>query len=356
MKIVSIVGARPQFIKMAALSRAIESDGYFEEITIHTGQHFDFNMSDIFFEELAIKRPSYHLETGGLLHGQMTGRQIEGIEELLMNIKPSLILLFGDTNTTLAGAIAASKLNIPILHIEAGLRSFNRSMPEEVNRIIVDSISALLFAPSLNSVNNLLKEGIEKNNIFNVGDVMFDSILHFSKFAKKPDFLSSFGKNEDYILCTIHRNINTDNPKILSNIFIALANSNKKIILPIHPRTKKILEKHKIAVGKNIYICGPVGYLEMLWLTMHSFLVITDSGGLQKESFFLNKPCLVLREETEWTELVECGANILVGSNINLILNNISDKKRYPKNLPNIYGNGNASKEIIRIMKSRFLN
>lgn len=354
MKIVSVVGARPQFIKLAALSRAIAFDGYFEEITIHTGQHFDFNMSDIFFEELAIKKPSYQLETGGLFQGQMTGRQIEGIEELLLKIKPSLILLFGDTNTTLAGAISASKLGLPIVHVEAGLRSYNRSMPEEINRILVDSISSLLFAPSMSSVNNLLKEGIKKNDIFNVGDIMFDSILYFSKYARKPSFVGTFTKDNQYVLCTIHRNINTDNFSALSNIFTALANSNEKIILPLHPRTKKILVEQKIQIGKNIHICSPVGYFEMLWLIMNSSKVITDSGGLQKEAFFLKKPCIVLREETEWTELVECGANVLVGSDVNLILNSIFDQKAYPKNLPNIYGTGKASEEIIQIMKERF--
>jgi UDP-GlcNAc3NAcA epimerase len=311
-------------------------------------------MSDIFFKELALKKPSYQLETGGLFQGQMTGRQIEGIEDLLLKIKPGLILLFGDTNTTLAGAISASKLNLPIVHVEAGLRSYNRTMPEEINRVIVDSISSLLFAPSASSVNNLLKEGVEKNNIFNVGDIMFDSVLYFSKYAKEPSFVTSAIKSNEFILCTIHRNFNTDNILALTNIFTALTNSNKKIILPLHPRTKKILAEHKILIGKNIQICNPVGYFEMLWLIINSSLVITDSGGLQKEAFFLKKPCVVLRQETEWIELVNFGVNILVGSDVDLILNSIFNQKVYPINLPNIYGAGNTSKEIVQIMKSRF--
>ncbi len=354
MKIITIVGARPQFIKMAAFSREISKSSRIKEVTIHTGQHFDFNMSKIFFDEMGIKPPDYQFETGGLLQGEMTGRQIEKIEGVLIKEVPDLIILYGDTNSTLAGAIAAVKLNIPIMHIESGLRSFNKKMPEEINRLLVDHISDFLLAPTKVAESNLLAEGLDAKKIFNVGDVMYDAVLFFDRFSKKPEFISESLLGSDYVLCTIHRDFNVENPKRLANIFEALQKSDRKIILPIHPRTKKNIINSSIHISENIFVTQPIGYLEMLWLQKNASLIITDSGGIQKEAFFHKKICLTLRNETEWRELVNCGANILVDANIEEIESNLRKVHKFPDVKDNFYGDGFTTRKIIKIIENNF--
>jgi len=356
MKILTILGARPQFIKAGAVSREIgkqQKEGKnIKEIIVHTGQHYDKNMSDIFFEELRIPKPDYYLGVGGKSHGAMTGEVIIKLEEVMLKEKPDVVLVYGDTNSTLAGAIAASKLHIPIAHVEAGLRSFNMKMPEEINRILTDRVSKWLFCPTETAVKNLKNEGFENFDckIINSGDVMLDAAVYYKNLAKKP--LCEI--KDDFIVCTIHRAENTDSENRLKNIFEALNNiaKEKQIILPLHPRTKKKLKNLEIDV-ENLTIIEPVGYLEMVWLIDNCDIVITDSGGLQKEAYFFKKPCITLRDETEWVELVEIGANILVGTDREKITKgykNFINKQSLATNnyLFNLYGSGSASEEIIK--------
>lgn len=347
MKMVTVLGARPQFIKAAALSREIKKYEQIEEIIVHTGQHYDENMSKVFFEEMDIPVPKYILQTGGLSHGAMTGQQLEKIEEILLTEKPDYILVYGDTNSTLAGALAATKLHIPVIHVEAGLRSFNKKMPEEVNRILVDHISDYLFATSDIAKNNLLKEGIDESKIYVVGDIMYDVALYSQEKMKKPQWFDSLGIDK-FILSTIHRAENTDNLDILGRIFDALAKSEKNIILPLHPRTAKKVKDHNINIANNIKIVEPVGYLEMVWLQKHSELIITDSGGVQKEAYFHGKYCITLRNETEWVELVQGGYNSLIGDNQELLLKEIN--KHYAEKVVQepIYGEGDTAKMILK--------
>ncbi|MBK2026294.1 UDP-N-acetylglucosamine 2-epimerase (non-hydrolyzing) [Francisella philomiragia] len=354
MKLLTILGARPQFIKAGSVSRKIAQYDNIKEIIVHTGQHYDANMSDIFFDEMKIPKPDYFLGIGGKTHGAMTGQMIERIEEIVIKEKPDWIVVYGDTNSTLAGAIAASKLHIKLAHIEAGLRSFNMQMPEEINRILTDRISNLLFCPTDTAIQNLKSEGYDNFNckIMNSGDVMQDGAIFYKKFAKKPSFIQSLDLSvKDYILCTIHRAENTNNITRLKEIFSALNEiaTEKQIILPLHPRTKNILEKNNISVShQNIIIIDPVGYLEMVWLIDNSNLIMTDSGGLQKEAYFFAKPCITLRDETEWVELVAAGVNILVGSNKNNILQAFEEMMVNKLNFSdNLYGNGNSSEVII---------
>lgn len=347
MKILTVLGARPQFIKAGSVSREIAKHRDIQEIIVHTGQHYDTNMSDIFFEEMRIPKPDYFLGIGGKSHGSMTGQMIEKIEEILLKEKPDWVMVYGDTNSTLAGAIAASKLHIKIAHVEAGLRSFNMQMPEEINRILTDRISSALFCPTETSINNLHMEGFEHFNcrIIHSGDVMQDGAQFYKKFAKKPPL----DIKDNYILCTIHRAENTDNEKNLRNIFKALEEiaASRQVILPLHPRTKKIIENLGIKIH-NLTIIEPLGYLEMVWLIDHCSLVMTDSGGLQKEAFFFKKHCVTLREETEWVELVQHGFNILAGSDTNKILSCTSIMSEKQSNFDvNLYGNGQASQKII---------
>lgn len=352
MKILTVLGARPQFIKAAAFSRVIAEYNEVEEIIVHTGQHYDQNMSDIFFEEMGIPVPKYKLQTGGKTHGAMTGQQLEKIEEILLKEKPDLVLVYGDTNSTLAGALSAVKLHIPIAHIEAGLRSFNRKMPEEINRILTDQVSDYLFVPSLGAKDNLLHEGVDESKIFIVGDIMYDVSLYYKEKMVKPNWFDSLNLN-NFILCTIHRAENTDDDCKLLNIFKGLGLSNKNIILPLHPRTVNKIKEHNITIPNNIKIVEPVGYLEMVWLEVHSDLIVTDSGGVQKEAYFHGKYCITLREETEWVELVENGFNKLVGHDPKLIVDAIKtmDSKKI-ENL-GIYGNGKAAYKILnRVVKN----
>lgn len=349
MKILTVLGARPQFIKAAAFSRALDQIDNIEEIIIHTGQHYDQNMSDIFFEEMNIPKPKYLLQTGGKTHGAMTGQQLEQIENIFLNEKPDLVLVYGDTNSTLAGALAAAKLHIPVAHVEAGLRSFNKKMPEEINRILTDQLSDYLFVPSLLAKKNLLNEGINEEKIFVVGDIMYDVSLYYKEKMIKPTWFDSLNLN-NFILCTIHRAENTDDKNKLHNIFEGLSLSNKNIILPLHPRTVNKIKEHEIDIPKNIRIVEPVGYLEMVWLEVHSDLIVTDSGGVQKEAYFHNKYCVTLREETEWVELVENGFNLLVGCNAQEIKNGIIFNLDKHINNENLYGTGVTSTLITKIL------
>lgn len=349
MKVVTILGARPQFIKAAAFSRAVDKIDNIEEIIIHTGQHYDQNMSDIFFEEMNIPKPKYLLQTGGKTHGAMTGQQLEQIENIFLNEKPDLVLVYGDTNSTLAGALAAAKLHIPVAHVEAGLRSFNKKMPEEINRILTDQLSDYLFVPSLLAKKNLLNEGINEEKIFVVGDIMYDVSLYYKEKKVKPAWFDSLNLN-NFILCTIHRAENTDDKNKLHNIFEGLSLSNKNIILPLHPRTVNKIKEYEIDIPKNIRIVEPVGYLEMVWLEVHSDLIVTDSGGVQKEAYFHNKYCVTLREETEWVELVENGFNLLVGCNAQEIKNGIIFNLDKHINNENLYGTGVTSTLITKIL------
>lgn len=348
-KILTILGARPQFIKAGSVSREIAKYKEIEEVIVHTGQHYDANMSDIFFDEMQIAKPNYFLGTGGKSHGAMTGQMIEKIEEVALSEKPDWIMVYGDTNSTLAGAIVASKLHIKLAHIEAGLRSFNMKMPEEVNRILTDRVSNILFCPTNKAIENLKNEGYENFDckIVESGDVMQDGAIFYKNLAVKPNIEIK----KDFILCTIHRAENTDDEIRLRSIFEALEEiaKEKQVILPLHPRTKKILQNLKLNIT-NLTLIEPVGYLEMVWLIDHCDFVMTDSGGLQKEAYFFEKQCITLRNETEWVELVECGANKLVGANKERILEAYKNNSEFNKENSKLelYGGGKASENIIK--------
>ena len=358
MKIITILGARPQFIKAGSVSREIlkqrEAGADIQEVIVHTGQHYDANMSDVFFEEMQIPKPDYFLGIGGKTHGAMTGQMIEKIEEILVQEKPDWVMVYGDTNSTLAGAIAASKLHIKIAHVEAGLRSFNMRMPEEVNRILTDRISSVLFCPTQVAVDNLNNEGIGNwqadAKVVLSGDVMQDGAMFYQSLAQSPPGLVV---SDDYVLCTIHRAENTDDPKRLTAIFEALNEIAEKqqVVLPLHPRTKKIIQDLKLN-NQHLTIIDPVGYLNMVWLIDHAGLVMTDSGGLQKEAYFFGVPCITLRDETEWVELVEAGANALVGADKTKILDAFKNHSKF--NIENskldLYGGGQASFEVVNFL------
>jgi len=347
MKIVTIIGARPQFIKAAALSREIAKHNNLTEIIVHTGQHFDANMSEIFFKQMEIPKPDYYLNIHSLSHGAMTGQMLEKTEEILLKEKPDWVIVYGDTNSTISGALAAKKLHIKVAHIEAGLRSFNMNMPEEINRILTDRISDILFCPTDTAVSNLKKEGYDNigSKIVKSGDVMQDTAIFYSQKEQKPNI--EFPK--EFVLATIHRAENTDNKNRLQNILAALNEISGEIpvILPLHPRTSNIIKKSDYSI-KNLIIIKPVGYLEMLYMLNRCRLVMTDSGGLQKEAFFFKKPCITLRNETEWVELVENKYNSLVGAEKELIIETYNNQK-YDLNFQvNLYGNGSASENIVK--------
>jgi UDP-GlcNAc3NAcA epimerase len=319
-KVVTIVGARPQFIKAAAVSRALR-EGYsdrIEEVLVHTGQHFDANMSEVFFEELDIPRPRHNLEISGGNHGAMTGRMLEAVENVLLHEKPDWVLIYGDTNSTLAGALAAAKLHIPVAHVEAGLRSYNMRMPEEVNRIVADRISTLLLCPTETAVSNLKAEGINRG-VHNVGDVMYDVALHYRDKARQHSkALGVHGLTEkNFVLATCHRAENTDDPQRLRNILEALAAVAQKlpVVLPLHPRTRKLVEQNNLGhLLAPLTITDPLPFLDMVALEQAAKLILTDSGGVQKEAFFYGVPCITMRDETEWVETVHLGMNQLVGA------------------------------------------
>ena len=376
MKIITIIGARPQIIKAAAISRAIHTHfkDQITELIVHTGQHYDDNMSAIFFTEMGIPEADYNLSVGSGNHGAQTAKMMEGIETILLKEWPDALLVYGDTNSTLAGALAAAKIHIPVVHIEAGLRSYNKSMPEEINRITCDHCSTLLFSPTQQGIENLIKEGfskaihtkatVDRPLIFKTGDIMFDNSMFFSNIAKeKVGIVEQLElTKEAFILCTIHRDSNTDNTENLNQIIRGLLQiqrvSNQSIVLPLHPRTrKKMTELLNPSVAKElsdnskIHVIDPAGFLDMISLESNCSLVITDSGGVQKEAFFFQKPCVILREQTEWVEIVENGNALLVGSSEEKLIeayHQLTTKKDYT--YPPFFGDGHASEEICRLM------
>lgn len=347
MKILTVIGARPQFVKAATVSRQIAVRDGVTEVLVHTGQHYDANMSDIFFQELSIPRPDYHLGIGGRGHGAMTGRQLEAIEAVLLNERPDWVLVYGDTNSTLAGALAAAKLHIPVAHVEAGLRSFNRRMPEEINRVLTDHSAERLFAPTETAMRNLRHEGIPDARSILVGDVMLDASLFYRDQARAPDWFSDLKLvPQGFGLATIHRAENTDDPTRLVGILNGLASSGTPIVLPLHPRTRQRIAENRLTIPSHLYVVEPVGYLEMVWLQSNCAFVATDSGGIQKEAYFFNKPCITLRDETEWVELVEAGWNTLAGTDAEAIAMAISNAKP-GQSSRSLYGLGDAANKVV---------
>ena len=350
MKIISVVGARPQFIKLAILSKELRENH--NEIIIHTGQHYDDNMSRYFFEEMQIAKPDYNLNIGSGSHGKQTAEMLIGLEDIFLHQKPDVVITFGDTNTTLATGLAATKLNIPVAHVEAGLRSHNREMPEEINRILTDHISDYLFAPTLTAMENIKSENLY-GKPFLVGDVMYDSLLYYGKIAEqKSRILKNLKlKQKEYILLTLHRPYNVDNIQKLQNIFSALKQTKRFIVLPVHPRSRKMIESTNIIIPENISIIEPLGYLDFIFLQKHSEKIITDSGGIQKEAYLNGIPCITIRPETEWIETVKAGWNVLVGDKKDQLIENCLHFKP-SHNRPRYFGDGDSSKKIISILES----
>jgi UDP-GlcNAc3NAcA epimerase len=366
-KIVTVIGARPQIIKAAALSRAIAThfSGKIEEKIVHTGQHYDENMSQVFFSEMGIPAPHYNLNVGSGSHGSQTAAMIIGIEKILLQEKPDALVLYGDTNSTLAGAVAASKIHVPVVHIEAGLRSFNKSMPEEVNRILCDHVSTLLFSPTKAGFDHLVKEGISQGvnpvkasadtpAVYHCGDIMYDNSLHFASIAESKTDIMKREELESgkFFLATVHRDNNTDISSRLLSIFKAFdtltKNTQQKLVLPLHPRTKKNIAAHSevqqiIDGNPLIRIIAPASFFEMVMLEKNARLVVTDSGGVQKEAFFFGKPCVILRPETEWVELVECGAAILADADENRITTAAAELLAANLKFPSLFGDGHAA-------------
>lgn len=350
MKIVTILGARPQFIKAAPVSRVLRKKHI--EMIIHTGQHYDANMSDIFFEELNIPKPDYHLGVGSGSHGKQTGEMLIKIEEIVLKEQPDYVLVYGDTNSTLAGALVAAKLHIPVIHVEAGLRSFNKKMPEEINRIMTDHVSEFLFCPTDTAVENLKNENITRN-VINVGDVMYDAVLYNKELAqRKSTILSDLGlEAKQYHLITIHRAENTDDLQNMKNILEAFAQIEETKVWPIHPRTKHKLAAYGLSVEKipNLKVIEPVGYLDMLTLESNAKKIITDSGGVQKEAYFMQVPCVTVREQTEWVETLETEANILVGTDVEKIVAAV--KKEVRPVYSDVFGDGKAAEKIVEAIE-----
>lgn len=347
-KIVTVVGARPQFIKVAPVSRELRR--FHQEVLVHTGQHYDYLMSEVFFVELGLPRPDYHLGVGSGSHGRQTAGMLTALEDVFLKEKPDWVLVYGDTNSTLAGAIAAVKLHIPVAHVEAGLRSFNRRMPEEINRIVVDHIANILFCPTENAVAMLAREGVTEGVHF-VGDVMYDAILSFTPKADQSDILTRLGiEPGKYWLATVHRPENTDRPQRLESILGTLSELGIPVILPLHPRTaKKIIEFSLTSLLKNLGVIEPVSYIEMIALEKNACGILTDSGGMQKEAYILGVPCITLRDETEWVETVKSGWNMLVGANPELIKQAVRQfHPRGPR--PAVFGRGKAGLEIAKLL------
>ncbi|WP_340084380.1 UDP-N-acetylglucosamine 2-epimerase (non-hydrolyzing) [Siminovitchia sp. FSL H7-0308] len=348
-KIITVLGARPQFIKAAPVSREIRKE--FQELIVHTGQHYDQNMSDIFFEELSIPKPDYHLGIGSGSHGEQTGKMLASIEEILLKEKPDYLLVYGDTNSTLAGSLAAAKLHIPVLHIEAGLRSFNKKMPEEINRIMTDHVSSYLFCPTETAVQNLYKENI-KENVWNVGDVMYDAVIYNKEIAEERSTVLQDHQlsSKDYYLITIHRAENTDDFEKMTRIIDAFSQIKGPKVWPVHPRTKKKLHSFGLDINKipDLHIIEPVGYLDMLKLENHALKILTDSGGVQKEAYFMEVPCVTLREQTEWVETLESEANILVGTDTQKIVDAVY--KSISPNYEAYFGEADASRKIVELL------
>lgn len=356
MKIITIIGARPQFIKAAVVSRAIRDhnarisrpESRITEMLVHTGQHYDNNMSDIFFDELDIPRPDHHLGIGGGTHGQNTGRMLEMIEGILLLQKPDRVLVYGDTDTTLAGALAAVKLHVPLAHVEAGLRSFNRKMPEEINRVLTDHVSDLLFTPTNTSTINLMREGIQGDKVRQVGDVMYDATLYYTKQAEQiSTILQKLSlDSKSYILASVHRAENTEDRDRLNNILLGFAGAHCPVVWPMHPRTRKRLAIFGLQLPATVRMIDPVGYHDMMMLEKNARMIATDSGGVQKEAFFHGVRCITLRDETEWTELVEAGANTIVGADRAKISESFLSNTAMNKLAMQFYGDGEAGKRI----------
>ena len=371
-KLLTVIGARPQIIKAAAISRAIAK--YFpdviEEKILHTGQHYDANMSQVFFDELGIPQPDYNLGVGSGKHGEQTAKMIAGIEEILLSDSFDGVILYGDTNSTLAGAVAASKIHIPVFHIEAGLRSFNMTMPEEVNRIVCDQLSSICFSPTKTGIDNLKREGFLdspakfKNGkgrlVINSGDVMYDNSMYFASLAEqKSDILSKLGvKPNQYILTTIHRPNNTDDPSRLTSIISSLLSITERdgitLVLPLHPRTKNLLGKNleksvyeKLMASPLVKVIPPASFFEIIVLEKNARIVMTDSGGVQKESFFFERPCVILRPETEWTEIVEYGAGVIADADFQRIVDGYNQFVGQDVHFPKLFGDANAAKHIL---------
>jgi UDP-N-acetylglucosamine 2-epimerase (non-hydrolysing) len=354
MKVVSIVGARPQFIKCAPVSHELRKEH--EEILVHTGQHYDPEMSEVFFEELQIPKPDYHLDVGSGSHGKQTAAILERVEDVLIQEVPDFVIVYGDTNSTIAGALAAAKLHIPVAHVEAGLRSFDRTMPEEINRVVTDHISDLLLCPTRTAMDNLVKEGII-NGRYIVGDVMVDALRHNTGIAeKKSRIIEKLGlKDGDYYVATVHRPGNTDEQKNLTAIVEALKESGKTVVFPVHPRTKKYLHSYGLwdSLAENILCIEPLGYIDMLHLMKHAKKILTDSGGIQKEAYVMGVPCITLRENTEWLETLNGGWNVLVGADKHRILKAImADVQTSADNT--VFGNGDSAEKIVRAVKETF--
>jgi UDP-N-acetylglucosamine 2-epimerase len=353
MKIASMIGARPNFIKCAALSKTIRKEH--TEILIHTGQHYDYLMDKVFFDELSIPAPDYHLNVGSGPHGAQTGEMLKRIEEVLLKEKPDMVLVYGDTNTTIAGALAAVKLHIPVAHVEAGLRSFDRTMPEEINRVLTDHCSDLLFCPTGNAIRNLKAEGIEKG-VYNTGDVMVETLENNRKIADKSDILEKLKlKKKGYIVATVHRASNTDTLENLGSIVSTFLESGEKIVFPVHPRVEKYLKQYGLyeKLEKGVTLTKPLGYIEFLKLTSNAKKILTDSGGVQKEAYMLKVPCITMRENTEWVETIEDGWNVLVGADREKISSAIKDFMPV-KEQKSSYGKGDAGKKIVEAINETF--
>ncbi|MBS1730829.1 MAG: UDP-N-acetylglucosamine 2-epimerase (non-hydrolyzing) [Bacteroidetes bacterium] len=352
-KLITVVGARPQFIKAAVVSRALQNGNFFEEMIVHTGQHYDHNMSQIFFSEMEIPSPAYNLGIQETLHGAMTGKMMAGLEEIFLQKKPALVMVYGDTNSTLAAALAAVKLHIPVAHVEAGLRSFNRDMPEEINRILTDKVSRFLFCPTEIAISHLQEEGFNTtfHTMENTGDVMLDAANYYFQKSSERAIEKYLKRDKKFILATIHRPENVFTVEKMHDIIFALNTLHKdiEVICPMHPGTKKLVDKYGFDI--DFEVIQPVGYFDMLQLIHHSSLVITDSGGLQKEAYFFKKYCITLREETEWVELVENGFSFLSGSDKEKIIPmaRIFLSKAFPVSFA-LYGDGHAGEKIARTL------
>lgn len=353
MMIITVLGARPQFIKAAPVSRALKAD--FQEFLLHTGQHYDYEMSQVFFEELELAEPDVNLGIQSSTHGEQTGQMLAGIERVLLDERPDAVLVYGDTNSTLAGALAAVKLHIPVFHVEAGLRSFNRSMPEEINRVLTDHAANLLFCPTQTAMDNLQSEGVQKG-VFLTGDVMYDAALYNAQLAEsKADILEKLDLSPgDYYLATVHRPANTDSQENLENILGAFGSLDLDLILPIHPRTRKALSRFGVPIPENLQVIDPVGYLDMLILEKNARAIITDSGGIQKEAYIFGVPCVTLREDTEWWGTVEAGWNILVGADPDQIIQ-AARNPVLPVERPDLFGDGKAAEKIADLIKKEYL-
>ncbi len=353
MRITTVVGARPQFIKSAPVSKAIARAGH-NEYLVHTGQHYDYGMSKIFFEEMGIQEPYINLNIGSGTHAQQTSQMLTGIETVLLSTKPDIVLVYGDTNSTLAGALAAIKLQIKLGHVEAGLRSYNRQMPEEHNRVLTDHCSDLLFCPTQTGVDNVAHEGI-RNGVYLVGDTMYDAVLQFSEIASKySTILDSLGlEPKKFLLATIHRAYNTDNPHLLESILSAFQQCAETIIFPIHPRTLQSIKASNITIPVNVRAIDPVGYLDMLILEQNARTILTDSGGIQKEAYFFKVHCLTLRPETEWVETTASGWNMLVGTDPAMISSALQTPFQANLDHPDYFGDGHASEKIVSILESK---